>query len=229
MNTYQRNARIVGILFIIGTAAGILSNVFLGPFLNDPELLSSLAANRNQIVIGSLLVLTMGLSLSIMPVFLYPIFKKFNEPLALGAVVFRGVLEAVIYIMQALLVLLLIPLSQEFIAADSASITVYQHLGAFFMRADAWFGYILSIVFSLGALMIYYVFYQSRLIPRWLSVWGLIGGLLYFAYPMLGMFGNDFGLLMLPLAVQEMVMALWLIIKGFTTDDGIDHKLANNN
>jgi len=218
MNTYQKNARIVGVLFIIGTVAGILSNVFLGPFLNDPELLSSLAANRNKIVIGSLLVLTMGLSLSIMPVFLYPIFKKYNEPLALGAVVFRGVLEAVIYIMQALLVLLLIPLSQEFIAADSASISVYQHLVAFFMSADAWFGYILSIVFSLGALMIYYVFYQSRLIPRWLSVWGLIGGLLYFAYPMLGMFGTDFGLLMLPLAVQEMVMALWLIIKGFNPD-----------
>jgi len=229
MNTYQKTARIVGILFIIGTVAGILSNVFLGPFLNDPELLSSIPANRNKIVIGSLLVLTMGLSLSIMPVFLYPILKKFNEPLALGAVVFRGVLEAVIYIMQALLVLLLIPLSQEFMAADSASISVYQHLGAFFMSADAWFGYILSIVFSLGALMIYYVFYQSRLIPRWLSVWGLIGGLLYFAYPMLGMFGNDFGLLMLPLALQEMVMALWLIIKGFNTDDGTDHKLAQNN
>ncbi|HUV25919.1 MAG TPA: DUF4386 domain-containing protein [Anaerolineales bacterium] len=219
MNTYQKNARIVGVLFIIGTVAGILSNVFLGPFLNDPAyLLSSLAANRNKIVIGSLLVLTMGLSLSIMPVFLYPIFKKYNEPLALGAVVFRGVLEAVIYIMQALLMLLLIPLSQEFIAADSVSISVYQHLGAFFMSADAWFGYILSIVFSLGALMIYYVFYQSRLIPRWLSVWGLIGGLLYFAYPMLGMFGTDFGLLMLPLAVQEMVMALWLIIKGFNSE-----------
>jgi hypothetical protein len=218
MNSYQKNARIVGILFIIGTAAGILSNVFLGPFLNDPELLSTLPANRNSVAIGSLLVLTMGLSLSIMPVFLYPIFKKFNEPLALGAVVFRGVLEAVIYIMQALLVLLLIPLSQEFIAADSVSISVYHHLGAYFMSADAWFGYILSIVFSLGALMIYYVFYQSRLIPRWLSMWGLIGGLLYFAYPMLGVFGLDIGLLMLPLAVQEMVMALWLIIKGFNPD-----------
>lgn len=117
-----------------------------------------------------------------------------------------------------LIMLLLIPLSQEFITADSVSISVFQHLGAFFIGADTWFGYIMSIVFSLGALMIYYVFYQSRLIPRWLSVWGLIGGLLYFAYPMLGMFGNDFGFLMLPLALQEMVMALWLIIKGFNSE-----------
>ena len=218
MNTYQKTARIVGVLFITGTVAGVLSNVFLGPYLNDPGLLSSLLANRNKVVIGSLLVLTMGLSLSMVPVLLYPILNKYNEPLALGAVVFRGVIEAVIYIMQALIMLLLIPLSQEFITADSASISVFQHLGAFFIEADTWFGFIMSIVFSLGALMIYYVFYQSRLIPRWLSVWGLIGGLLYFAYPMLGMFGTDFGLLMLPLALQEMVLALWLIIKGFNSE-----------
>ena len=228
MNTYQKTARIVGVLFIIGTVAGILSNVFLGPFLNNPELLSNIAANRNKVVIGSLLVLTMGLSLSMVPVLLYSIIKKYNEPLALGAVVFRGVLEAVIYIMQVLLMLLIIPLSQEFITADSVSISVFQHLVAFFMRADTWFGYIVSIVFSLGALMIYYVFYQSRLIPRWLSVWGLIGGLLYFASPLLGMFGFDFGFLMLPLALQEMVLALWLIIKGFNTDVEVDHKLAKN-
>ena len=63
--------------------------------------------------------------------------------------------------------------------------------------------------------MIYYLFYQSRLIPRWLSVWGIIGGILYFASPLLGMYGIEWGFLMLPLAVQEMVLALWLIIKGF--------------
>jgi len=60
-----------------------------------------------------------------------------------------------------------------------------------------------------------WVFYKSRLIPRWLSIWGLLGGILYFIAPMFGMFGFDLSFLMLPVAVQEMAMALWLIIKGF--------------
>jgi len=63
--------------------------------------------------------------------------------------------------------------------------------------------------------MIYGVFYGSKLIPRWLSAWGLVGGALYFAAPLAGMFGFDWAFLLLLLAVQEMVLALWLIIKGF--------------
>jgi len=82
------------------------------------------------------------------------------------------------------------------------------------LKIDVWVAYIVSIVFSLGALMIYAVFYQSKLIPRWLSTWGLVGGVLYFAAALLGMFGFEWGFLELPLALQEMVLALWLIIKG---------------
>jgi hypothetical protein len=74
----------------------------------------------------------------------------------------------------------------------------------------------LEIVFSLGALMIYYLFYQSKLIPRWLSVWGLIGAILYLAAGLFAIFSVDFSILLeAPLALQEMVLAVWLIVKGF--------------
>ena len=63
--------------------------------------------------------------------------------------------------------------------------------------------------------MFYYLFYQSRLIPRWLSAWGLVGAVLYLAAPRLDMFGHGFGLLMAPLAAAEIVLAVWLIVKGF--------------
>ena len=74
-----------------------------------------------------------------------------------------------------------------------------------------------SIVFSLGALMFYYLFYRSRLIPRWLSVWGLVGAALYLATPLLDMFGHGFGVLMAPLAVAEIVLAVWLIVRGLAS------------
>src|SRR5574341_1556222 len=98
MNTNRKTATIVGVLYIIGTVAGILSVVFTGPILNDPDYLIKVSANENQILIGALFVLTMGFALALVPVMLFPIFKKYNEALALGYVVFRGALETVTYI-----------------------------------------------------------------------------------------------------------------------------------
>jgi hypothetical protein len=57
--------------------------------------------------------------------------------------------------------------------------------------------------------------YQSKLVPRWLSVWGLVGAALVFLYGMIALFGPDPGLLAILIALQEMVFAVWLIVKGF--------------
>ncbi len=217
MSNNRKTAIWIGVLFIIGTAAGILSVVFLGPFLNAQEVLSEIASNQNKVVIGSLFILIMGFALAMIPVLLYPIFKKTHKVLALGAVIFRGALEAVVYMAQTLLWLLFIPLSQSLLAADASNSVIFSQLGQILLGTDTSLAHILSIVFSIGTLMINYVFYQTRIIPRWLSMWGLVGGILYFVSPLLGLFGVEAGFLMLPLAVQEMVLALWLIIKGFDT------------
>lgn len=214
MNTNQKSARTVGILFIIGTIAGILSAVILGPFLDDPDYLVSVSKNENQIIIGTLLILVMGFALAMVPVILYPILKKLNEALALGAVVFRGALEGGVYIALAINWILLLILSREYVIAGSA---YFQTLGTLLLEAGGWIGHILAIVFSLGAVMLYYIFYQSRLIPRWLSGLGLIGAILYLATPLFAMFGFALEILMLPLAIQEMVLAVWLIVRGFNS------------
>jgi hypothetical protein len=222
MNTKEKMspnkiARIVGILFIIGTFAGILSAVITAPILDDPDYLINLAANESQLVMGTLLILIMGFALAMLPVMLFPIFKKYNEPLALGAVVFRGALEAVAYIAIVISMLLLLTVSREYVNASTPDASYFQTLGTLLLEAGVWFESMLAIVFSLGALMIYYLFYQSKLIPRWLSVWGLVGALIYLAEPLLAMFGSEFELLFAPLALQEMVLALWMIVKGFNT------------
>ena len=213
----NKTARIVGVLFIIGTVAGILSVVVTGSILADPEYLIKASANENQIIIGALLVLTMGFALAMVPVMLFPIFKKYNEALALGAVVFRGALETVTYIAIVICWLLLITLSLEYVKAGAPDASYFQTLGILILEAAELLGYILSFVFSIGALMIYYLFYQTKLIPRWLSVWGLIGAIFYFAQPLLALFGSELDILFAPLALQEMVLAVWLIVKGFNS------------
>jgi len=215
MLSYRRTAIIVGVLFIIGDIAGVLSYVVTGGLLDGPDALTKIAASQNQLVLGALLVLVMGFALAMVPVVMFPVFKRYNEVLALGCVVFRGALETVAYMASAGTWLLLVELSREHAEAASAGAPHYQTLSSLLLAAHnstaSWFT---SIVFCLGSLMFYYLFYQSRLIPRWLSIWGLAGAVLYLATPLLDMFGHGFGILMLPLAVAEIVLAVWLIAKG---------------
>jgi len=213
--SFQTTARIIGVLFIIGTVSGILSTVFTGGIFSEPDYLVKIAEGQSQVILGAAFVLLMGFSLAMVPVMMFPIFKKKNEALALGAVVFRGPVEAVLYILTVLGWLMLITLGKEFVAAGAPVDSHFQNFGAVLMQSGTQINQILEISFSLGALMFYTLFYQTRLIPRWLSLWGVIGAVLYHIAGWTDLFGVDMGVLIFPLAVQEMVMALWLIVKGF--------------
>jgi hypothetical protein len=219
MNTNRKTAILIGILFIIGTVAGILSVVFTSSILNAPDYLMKVSANENKIIVGALFVLVMGFVLAMVPVIMFPIFKKHNEALAIGYVVFRGALETITYITTAISWLILLPLSQEYIKAVSPDTSYFQTFGTLLQRvADLPMG---VFVFGLGALMLYYLFYQSKLIPRWLSVWGIIAIILNLITGVLILFGlqSDFStsnlVMNFPIFLQEMVMAVWLIVKGF--------------
>jgi hypothetical protein len=219
--TDKKTAIIVGVLYIIGTVAGILSVVFTGSILGDPDYLIKVSANQNQIVIGALFVLTMGLALAMVPVVIFPILKKHNEVLALGYVVFRGALETFTYIALVITWLFLLILSREYVAAGVPDASNFQILGAVLLKGTDSISSITGIVFGLGALMLYYVFYQSKLIPRWISIWGFIAILLHLATCILIMFhlqspfSTINSVMNFPIFLQEMVMAVWLIVKGF--------------
>jgi hypothetical protein len=130
------------------------------------------------------------------PVFMYPILKKYNEALALGHVVFRNI-EVVIFTVGAISLLTLLTLSQEFVIAGTPDASYFQTLATLLLAVREWGGGVFAtIVFSLSALILNYILYRSKLIPRWLSGWGLIGA---------------------TLALQEMVLAVWLIVKGFNS------------
>lgn len=220
-------ARVVGILFIIGTTAGILSAILTGSVINGSDYLTKIPLYETQVLLGSILVLVMGFSLAMVPVILFPILKRYNEALALGAVVFRGVLETVLYIAIATGWLLLIGLSNNYTGANPSDAGSIRAIGDLIQMLESWSVHILAIVFSLGALMIYWLFYISRLIPRWLAVWGLVGGVMYLAVPLFALFNlNQFDALMAPLALQEMVLALWLIFKGFNEQTQVATKPA---
>lgn len=221
MNSNRKTAIIVGVLFITGTIAGMLGVVFLGS-IYDADYLTKVSANESQIIIGALLALIMGVAVASIPFMMFPIFKKYNEALALGYVVFRT-LEAVTHFAAAMSWVLLITLSQGFVEAVAPNASYFQTFGTLLLGAGDWMHVPANVVWGLGALILYYLFYQSKLIPRFISVWGLIGGVLILADAgFLAMSGQSgFStisiFLNLPIAVNEMFLAVWLIVKGFNS------------
>ncbi|GHO91114.1 hypothetical protein KSF_011620 [Reticulibacter mediterranei] len=219
MNSNRNTARIAGLLFLAGTVTALPMS-FTESIVNAPNYLTGIAANSTQVLIGALLGFLAAVFSGSIAISLYPVLKKYNEALALGAVGFR-LLEPVFYIVNIIGILSLVTISQDFVRAGAPAASTYQIVGAVIQAARAYASYAFGVsTFSLGALMYYVVFYQSRLIPRWLSVWGLIAATLSGASAFLVMFGLKplspfFTVLILPIFFQEIVLEGWLIFKGF--------------
>ena len=217
----RKAARIVGVLFIAATVFSILGGVLIGPILDDPDYLINVSASENQVLIGVLFELIAAGAVAGTAIALFPIFKKHNEALALGYVGGR-IIEGVFIIVSAIGALLLLTLSREYVAGASDA-SHFQTLGSVLLAERDW-NFLVgpNLVFSLNALIVSYLLYQSRLVPRFLSVWGLIGAPLILAAGLLIMFGlprlSYISLLLaLPIALFEMVLAVWLIVKGFNS------------
>ena len=117
MNSNRKTAIIVGVLFITVLVSSMLSGVFSGS-INDPDYLTAVSANENQVLVGVLFQLSLTASVVAIPIMMFPILKKQNESLALGYVaarIFEGFFDAVIAISQVLL----LTLSREFVKAGT--------------------------------------------------------------------------------------------------------------
>ncbi len=224
MDSNRKAAIIVGVLFIIATVAPIVSVVplsvvplgFLGSE-GDPDYLTAISENENQVIVGALLWLAMTASVVAIPIVMFPILRKHSEGLALGYVgarIFEGFFDAA----NVMSLLLLLSLSREFVTAGAPVASHFQTSGALLLAAIDWGSLLLDLAWLLSVPVFNYVLYQSKLIPRWLSVWGLAGGALWLATWPVRMFGLSppiIEIFALPIAAQEMILAVWLIVKGF--------------
>jgi hypothetical protein len=229
MKTYRMNAVMAGVLYFMGTVFGIVGGIIGGEVftsiisaepLEGLDMLGLVAADASRITAGAFFTLIMGISLAAMTLFLYPIFRKDSEELALGMVLFRGAFEGVWYFATTLTFLALVLLGNEYVAAGSSSVAL-QSMGNVLYRFQDQMAPVGTLMFIIGAICLYVSFYRTRLIPRWLSIWGLIGAVGVIAYALLHFFHLDNGIgfyLQLVIAPQEIIMGLWLVIAGFNKD-----------
>jgi len=221
MNSYRKKTIIAGATYVIGTIAGILS---IAPAIDVSDYLLKASVNANQVLLAALFQFIMSIAYVGFAITLYPILKKYKESLALGFLNFR-IIAAVLNILGFICLLLLLSLSQEFVKAGSPDPSYFQTLGDLLRTGRDFVNHIAMILtLCIGNLMFYVLLYQTKLIPRWLSLWGLLGTIFTIFASLLIMFRiidiitTIYIALNLPLIILEMVLALWFIVKGLDSN-----------
>jgi Domain of unknown function (DUF4386) len=143
-----------------------------------------------------------------------------DEVLAIGYLIVRGAVETACYVVLAVGWLMLAPLGEVMSAGPGTASPAGVRLGSLVIDSDATSA-VLTLVFCLGAVMFYVLLYRSRIVPRWIVLWGLLAIPFYVAadvlamYAAIGVNSTAQNMLFVPLGVQEMVLAAWMIARGF--------------
>jgi hypothetical protein len=222
MNTCKKSAILVGVLFIIATAFLFIGQAVYEPILGSPEYLDLAYPNRTTVIIGILLEFACVLAIPLIAVVLFPVLRKHSEALAIGYVGFRF-FEAVLFVDVQINKLSLIDTSRDYLSRGGADAPLFQSIGSAIQSVNDRAFAIYVVIFTVGALILYSALYRSRLVPRWISAWGFLAAVLLLigsVLIMLDVFAGASGVELvfsMPIAVNEMVLAVWLIVKGFNS------------
>lgn len=203
---------------LTGMIAGIFSVV---PSVDGAEYLTEVVIHKDQLQIGALL------QLSLVPIYigfslvLYPILKQFKENLAIGFVGFR-LMAGVFQFVGVILLPLFLFLSSAFTDSATLDTALFEALGALLKIGRDLANHLgVMLATGFGNLLLYFIFYRTRLIPRWLSWWGVIGNVvaifasILILLDLIEVISISFAIMTIPLVMEEVVLAIWLITKGF--------------
>jgi len=220
----RRPAVITGVLLLAGLVAGLFSVV---PVINGADYLAKASTQEYQVLVGAFSQLLMIVAYVGIPICLYPILSKHHKGVALGSVAF-GIIAGVFIMMGVIVLLLLLTLSHEFSNLGASNSSYVQTLGGLLREGRDLVNHVATtLAFALAMLLFNCIFYQTKIIPRWLSVSGILGSALSILASLLFMIrfiGLDASYMTLnvPIAIQQLVLAIWLILKGFNRVDALE-------
>jgi len=210
----RKTAVVTGVFFIVASIAAAAGLLLYGPVLKAGYISGSGADTR--VFLGAFAEVILAISCIGTAVTLFPIVKRQNEGVALGYFAGR-LLEAGVIVVGIISVLSVVTLRQDLAGAAGASA-----LGQSLVAIHDWtFLFGPGFATGVGTLLLAYLMYTSRLVPRTIAVLGLIGGPLIFASGIAVLFGlyeqlSAVGTIAaIPVAAWEMILAVYLIVKGF--------------
>jgi hypothetical protein len=215
-NTYRTTARIVGAMYLAGFIVGITGFVLIGSILSGPDHLATLPASSMLLAIAAVLWLMAAAWDAAHGVLMFPILKQHNsERIAVGYLGFR-IMDGLIIAIMVLFVLVQIPIGSEYLNAGASDASSLQALSTVFMQAQLDAYNIAMITLGISGLILCYSFYKSKLVPRILAVWGLVGYAVILCGSVLEVLGfNLLTIHAIPGGLWEMFIGVWLIVKGF--------------
>jgi Domain of unknown function (DUF4386) len=218
VNDSRRYAVAAGMLLLVADVAGVLNVALSGVLRDSPDFIGAVPDHATELGLAALFVFVMGAAGTGVSVALYPILRRLNPALAIGAVAFRTA-EGVIWMACAGILMSIVAIGQRVVGA--ADPVWYANAARLLLDGMDQIRLVGLLVFSLGALCYYYAFFSSRLVPRWLSGLGLLGTALWIggvAWAMVD-HSQDYTAFVAPLGLQELVFALWLIFRGFSAPE----------
>ena len=218
MHSHKAAARVFGIFFILtflsyGIGSGLVDSV-----VSSPNYLSNIHTNKITVLVGVILMALVHTFFNIgLPVIMLPILKPFNRYLTYGYLS-AAIAATVVLVIGAIFLLLLLPLSDEFVKAGSITASNYESMGILLKKGGA-FSYQLGMaLWGLGGLLFVSLLYISRLVPRLFSYWGFIGYIVFVSGTILELFGNSVGVILsIRGGLFEIFLSFWLIVKGFNS------------
>jgi hypothetical protein len=232
----QRRAEIlIATLFLVSAVTSSLGIFVLDPILKASDYLARVFPNKGAVELGSLLWSINNIVIVFIAVFAFGVLRKRNEALAVGYLASR-IIEGTIMMLGIVATLLLIPLSQEFLQAGAPQGSWFQTLGDVLQHAKFLGLTQLSLpMLGLGGSLFTWMLFRYRLVPRLISVVGLIGYALMFFASIVGWFdlvdltpsASGWDVLVLPVAAfQIILLPFWLLFRGFKTPEAPERIVA---
>ncbi len=216
----RKTAKIVGYLFILATAITFVAIIFMFPLLGETIDPIVVAENQGSMAISMVCWMILAASVAGIGIYMYPVLKESNKTLAASYGIFR-ILETVFILIAIIYIMDIVALSQDYVSSGTDTALFVAQSSELMGHYDLAFRIGTMIFLGLGGLVIYYQVHRAGLVPRWLAGWGFIGAAMVFVYGVATFFGYDPAIMSLPIAVQEMVFAVWLIAKGFNASNTI--------
>lgn len=216
--TERTTARVIGVLFIVASLAAIVGGALILP-VEDAATFADVTADSSSIVSGALVEFLMVWAVIGIAAMFYPVLARVHKGLALGYLGAR-IVEGMLLLAAAASALTVVGLSRE---AETAGAAVGQAESNLLLTIrDVTYGAGSLVALGVGALVLYSLLYRSRIVPGWLSLWGLAGAALILVRGVIEIYdvslsGAVQAAFAAPIGINEMVLAVWLIVKGFAT------------
>jgi hypothetical protein len=214
------NGIIIGVFYIMATVSAVIAVIFYQPVLSDQWYLAVENGFETKILLGVLNDLLLVVSAVGTAVMLFPYIRKWNEHLALGYLCFRF-MEAVFIAIGLVSILGLLSLSMHYETGTLTNETV-QAAGFLLQSFHRWtFMLGPNLMLGINTFLYSYLLLRTGLVPKPLAIFGMVTAVLVFGAGLLDMFGSiepvstAKGILALPVGVYEMILAVWLMVKGF--------------